>query len=72
MTSLDPELASALIGHGGPLKVLYITGYNHKHNTEDSNESIVLFRKPFTGSELARKLREVLDDKIPSGKTERE
>lgn len=26
MTSLDPELASALIGHGGPLKVLYITG----------------------------------------------
>ena len=26
MTSLDPELAGALIGHGGPLKVLYITG----------------------------------------------
>jgi hypothetical protein len=26
MTSLDPELGSALIGHGGPLKVLYITG----------------------------------------------
>jgi len=26
VTSLDPELASALIGHGGPLKVLYITG----------------------------------------------
>ncbi|NOJ45316.1 hypothetical protein [Bradyrhizobium archetypum] len=26
LTSLDPELASALIGHGGPLKVLYITG----------------------------------------------
>ena len=26
MTSLDPELAGALIGHGGPLKILYITG----------------------------------------------
>jgi len=26
MTSLDPQLAGALIGHGGPLKVLYITG----------------------------------------------
>ena len=26
MTSLDPELAGALIGHGGPLKVLYVTG----------------------------------------------
>jgi len=26
MTSLDPELAGALIGHGGPLRVLYITG----------------------------------------------
>ncbi|UPK06525.1 hypothetical protein [Bradyrhizobium sp. 170] len=26
LTSLDPELAGALIGHGGPLKVLYITG----------------------------------------------
>ena len=26
ITSLDPELAGALIGHGGPLKVLYITG----------------------------------------------
>ena len=26
MTSLDPGLAGALIGHGGPLKVLYVTG----------------------------------------------
>jgi hypothetical protein len=26
LTTLDPELAGALIGHGGPLKVLYITG----------------------------------------------
>jgi len=26
MTSFDPELAGALIGHGGPLKILYITG----------------------------------------------
>ena len=26
MTSLDPELASAIIGHGGPLSVLYVTG----------------------------------------------
>jgi hypothetical protein len=26
MTSFDPELAGALIGHGGPLRVLYITG----------------------------------------------
>jgi hypothetical protein len=26
MTSLDPELAGALIGHGGPLRVLYVTG----------------------------------------------
>jgi len=26
MTSLDPELAGTVIGHGGPLKVLYITG----------------------------------------------
>src|SRR5206468_1214733 len=26
MTSLDPELAGALIGHGRPLKVFYITG----------------------------------------------
>lgn len=26
MTSLDPGLAGALIGHGGPLRVLYVTG----------------------------------------------
>jgi hypothetical protein len=26
LTTLDPELAGVLVGHGGPLKVLYITG----------------------------------------------
>ncbi|MEH2522513.1 MULTISPECIES: hypothetical protein [unclassified Bradyrhizobium] len=32
LTSLDPELAGALIGHGGPLKVLYITGDHYDIN----------------------------------------
>ena len=64
------ELARQLRAIRPNLKVLYITGYNHKHNAEDWHESVVLFRKPFTGSELARKLREVLDDnKSPSGKS---
>lgn len=43
------------------LPVLYMSGYNQ---TEPNlhPEKIVLFRKPFTGSALAQKLREVLDE----------
>jgi two-component system cell cycle sensor histidine kinase/response regulator CckA len=46
------------------LRVLYMSGYNRTDGNHDL-EPIVLFRKPFTGSALAQKLREVLDEPGP-------
>jgi CheY-like chemotaxis protein len=43
------------------LRVLYMSGYNQTERNSHP-EKIVLFRKPFTGSALAQKLREVLDE----------
>jgi PAS domain S-box-containing protein len=45
------------------LRVLYMSGYNRSEGDFDP-ETMVLFRKPFTGSALAQKLREVLDRPI--------
>jgi PAS domain S-box-containing protein len=43
--------------------VLFTSGYNQEpmRQTSNAQEEIVLFRKPFTGSALTRKVRELLD-----------
>ncbi|MBZ5705080.1 MAG: PAS domain S-box protein [Acidobacteriia bacterium] len=46
------------------LRALYMSGYNQTERNSDP-ETIVLFRKPFTGSALAQKLREVLEQPTP-------
>ncbi len=44
------------------VRVLYTTGYNHPPAGVSSEpEPVVLFRKPFTGSALVRKVREILN-----------
>jgi CheY-like chemotaxis protein len=45
------------------LRVLYMSGF-HQDSPADGEEEgpVVLFRKPFTGSALARKVREILDE----------
>ena len=55
------EVAQHLRAVRPDLKVLFITGYSQSHGTEPGGEPLVLFRKPFTGSALARKVRSVLD-----------
>ncbi|MBZ5599832.1 MAG: PAS domain S-box protein [Acidobacteriia bacterium] len=55
------EVARRLQSARPDLRVLYISGYNQTERNSHP-EKIVLFRKPFTGSALAQKLREVLDE----------
>jgi two-component system, cell cycle sensor histidine kinase and response regulator CckA len=43
-------------------RVLYTTGYNHASDPGGNHEPVLLFRKPFTGSALLKKVREVLDE----------
>lgn len=42
------------------MRVLYISGYSHAAAEDFNREPVVLFRKPFTGSALLRKVREAL------------
>jgi signal transduction histidine kinase/CheY-like chemotaxis protein len=55
------EVARRLQSARPNLRVLYISGYNQTQRNSHP-ETIVLFRKPFTGSALAQKLRQVLDE----------
>lgn len=55
------EVAQHLRAVHPHLKVLFMTGYSHSHSTQPNGEPLALFRKPFTGSALARKVRSVLD-----------
>ncbi|HET7442094.1 MAG TPA: PAS domain S-box protein [Terriglobales bacterium] len=63
------EVARQLCALRPELRVLYITGYDHTHSTE--GQDALLFRKPFTGSALARRVRSVLDTKPAMAREER-
>ncbi|HKN34956.1 MAG TPA: PAS domain S-box protein [Terriglobales bacterium] len=57
------EVAQQLRRHRTNLCVLFTSGYSQEQTRQIGNaqEEIVLFRKPFTGSALTRKVRELLD-----------
>jgi two-component system cell cycle sensor histidine kinase/response regulator CckA len=57
------ELAERLCADRSNLRVLYITGYNDRDVDipPDGEPRIELLRKPFTGREFARAVRELLD-----------
>ncbi|MBZ5721539.1 MAG: PAS domain S-box protein [Acidobacteriia bacterium] len=52
-------------------RVLYTSGYHHTADTAGDHEPVLLFRKPFTGSALLKKVREVLDKPKDSNHQER-
>ncbi len=56
------ELAKRLRGRKPSLKVLLISGYQDSHD-EPEAQSVDLIRKPFAGSALLGRIREVLDSK---------
>jgi PAS domain S-box-containing protein len=62
------EVARRLRQTRPSLPTLYISGYNQTEAIPES-KTMVLFRKPFTGSALAQKLREVLDQSGPPMET---
>jgi len=47
-------------------RVLYTSGYNQVSTANGDHEPVLLFRKPFTGSALLKKVREVLDQPADS------
>ena len=47
------------------LRVLYISGY-HNRSAQIKEQGFILFRKPFTGDALVRKVRELLDQPAPA------
>ncbi|HYL16338.1 MAG TPA: PAS domain S-box protein [Terriglobales bacterium] len=57
------EVAQRLRPHRPNLCILFTSGYNQEQPRQpsDAQQEIVLFRKPFTGSALTRKVRELLD-----------
>lgn len=55
------ELVDRLRADRPTLKVLYITGYNDHEITIGESTGADLLRKPFTGREFARRVREMLD-----------
>jgi two-component system cell cycle sensor histidine kinase/response regulator CckA len=57
------ELASRVLEVRPEVRVLYMSGYDPQAGNQ--NDSIVCFRKPFTGSALLEKVREVLDTANP-------
>jgi two-component system, cell cycle sensor histidine kinase and response regulator CckA len=60
------ELADRLRGDRPKLRVLFITGYTDRELTPAGSADLhaFLLRKPFTGREFARKVRDVLDTKV--------
>jgi two-component SAPR family response regulator len=56
------ELAARLVARRPALRVMYISGYaEHASLTVETLAQHTLLAKPFTGSELARIVRAVLD-----------
>jgi len=73
------DVARQLIAERPELKVLYMSGYEPAPEgaSKVESDSIVLFKKPFSGAALLDKLREILDAGRPptskkSGKRKRE
>jgi two-component system, cell cycle sensor histidine kinase and response regulator CckA len=61
------EVARKLRLRRPELKVMLITGYNRPELTATGDEGpFVLFRKPFTASALAQKVRQILDGGLPA------
>ena len=60
------ELANALRRQTPALKVLLISGY-HDGQTESAAPSVKLIRKPFSGTALIERVREVLDSRDSLG-----
>jgi two-component system cell cycle sensor histidine kinase/response regulator CckA len=60
------ELADRLRADRPKLRVLFITGYTDRELTPAGSADLhaFLLRKPFTGREFARKVRDVLDTKV--------
>ncbi len=60
------ELVERLRAERPELRVLYITGYNDREiaPAEADQPHVELLRKPFTGREFARRVRDILDRKI--------
>jgi signal transduction histidine kinase len=60
------ELADRLRADRPDLRILFITGYTDRELTPagSADRHAFLLRKPFTGREFARKVRDVLDTKI--------
>jgi two-component system, cell cycle sensor histidine kinase and response regulator CckA len=54
------------------LKLLYMTGYTHAQAADTVPQPVPVFRKPFTGAALARKVRAVLDGAPENTQTEEE
>ncbi len=61
------ELAVQAVADFPDLKVLYVSGYSEEQPAVRGalEGNIPLLRKPFTPAELATKVREVLDSKVP-------
>jgi CheY-like chemotaxis protein len=60
------ELAERLRADRPKLRVLFITGYTDRELTPAGSADLhaFLLRKPFTGREFARKVRDVLDTQV--------
>jgi two-component system, cell cycle sensor histidine kinase and response regulator CckA len=60
------ELGRQLHGERPDLKFLYMSGYEpHKNESGEEQDSVVFFRKPFTGAALLEKVREILEPHSP-------
>ena len=60
------ELGRQLHGERPDLKMLYMSGYEPQQSDEEE-DPIVFFRKPFTGAALLDKVREILETNSPPG-----
>jgi CheY-like chemotaxis protein len=60
------DLAEAILGRRGEGKVLYTSGYTDNAIVHEGqlDPGVVLLRKPYRKSELAQKIREVLDSRL--------
>ncbi len=62
-------LAERLVGRRPDLRVLFMSGYPHDVLSQFglSATEVPLLRKPFTETDLARRVREALDGPAPTG-----
>jgi CheY-like chemotaxis protein len=64
------DVAQHLLALRPDLKLLYMTGYTHTQAADAVPLPVPVFRKPFTGAALARKVRAVLDGSEENSHTE--